>query len=113
LVIEMRSEEVFIPGLARVELRHPFDVVVPMKSGLRVRVNSHGRSYFDGYTDHNCAAAQPLLWFSPSAMASLGKNRFRSSFLSEEDKHCHRASVDASAAERAIGMLCPGLDPSS
>ncbi len=109
----MRSEEVFIPGLARAEPRHHLAVVVPMTSGLRVRVNSHGRSYFGGYTDHNYAAAQQLLWFSPSAMASLGKNRFCSSFLFEEDKHRHRASVDASAAERAIGMLCPGLDPSS
>jgi adenosine deaminase len=62
-----------------------------LAAGLLVTVNSDDPSYFGGYVQENFLAVQEALALTPAEIATLGRNGFRASFLSEPDK---RAAID-------------------
>jgi adenine deaminase len=75
--------------------------------GLRATINSDDPAYFGGYLLENFLAAQEALNLNQKDIVRLVKNSFEASFLSEPDKDCFLAEVDAYVAgqERASG--CP------
>jgi len=81
------------PDLAR----HPLKRM--LAAGLLVTVNSDGPSYFGGYVNENFAAVQEALSLSVDDIATLGRNSFCASFLSDVDKSAALAGFEAFQAK--------------
>ena len=75
---------------------HPIDRM--LKLGLRATINSDDPAYFGGYINDNYRAAAHARGLTREDLATLARNSFLGSFLSEEDKAAHVARVDAYAA---------------
>jgi adenosine deaminase len=71
---------------------HPLPAM--LAAGLVVTVNSDDPAYFGGYVDDNLAAIQQEFGLDASQLATLARNSFSASFLSEAEKHRHIAAVD-------------------
>ena len=74
---------------------HPIDRM--LKLGLRATVNSDDPAYFGGYVNDNYRAVAGGRGLTRDDLATLARNSFLGSFLSEEEKARHIARVDAYA----------------
>jgi adenosine deaminase len=81
------------PDLAR----HPLKRM--LAAGLLVTVNSDDPSYFGGYVNENFMAVQEALSLSVDDIATLGRNSFCASFLSDVDKSAALAGFEAFQAK--------------
>ena len=86
-----------------------------LDAGLKATVNSDDPAYFGGYMNENFIAAQEALNLSKEDITTLVKNSFEASFLSEPDKDCYLAEVDAyvSGTERSGGCADRLMDGDS
>ncbi|MDB5670680.1 MAG: adenosine deaminase, partial [Alphaproteobacteria bacterium] len=75
---------------------HPIDHM--LAEGLRVTINSDDPAYFGGYVNANYRAAAEGRRLGAEQLATLARNSFLGSFLSEEEKRAHIARVDAYVA---------------
>ena len=75
---------------------HPIDAM--LRAGLRATINSDDPAYFGGYINDNYRAVAAGRGLSRDDLATLARNSFLGSFLSEEEKAAHIARVDAYAA---------------
>jgi len=75
---------------------HPIDRM--LAEGLRVTINSDDPAYFGGYVNDNFRAAAAARSLSREQLATLARNSFLGSFLSEEEKAAHIARLDAYVA---------------
>ena len=80
--------------------------------GLRATINSDDPAYFGGYMLENFLAAQEALNLNEKDIIRLVKNSFEASFLSEPDKDCYLAEVDAfvSGKQRNAGCAQARMD---
>jgi len=74
---------------------HPIDRMLAL--GLRATINSDDPAYFGGYINDNYRAAAKGRALTRDDLASLARNSFLGSFLSEAEKAVHIARVDAYA----------------
>lgn len=65
--------------------------------GIRATINSDDPAYFGGYVNANFHAVAKALDLSVDEIATLARNSFTGSFLSEVDKARHVAAVEAEA----------------
>jgi adenosine deaminase len=72
---------------------HPIDAM--LRAGLRVTINSDDPAYFGGYVNDNYRAAATGRGLTRDDLATLARNSFLGSFLSEEEKAGHLARLDA------------------
>ena len=72
---------------------HPIDRMLAL--GLRATINSDDPAYFGGYINDNYRAAARARGLSRDDLATLARNSFLGSFLSDEEKAAHLARVDA------------------
>jgi adenosine deaminase len=72
---------------------HPIDKM--LRAGLRVTINSDDPAYFGGYVNANYRAAAEGRGLGRAELATLARNSFLGSFLSEEEKSAHIARLDA------------------
>lgn len=72
---------------------HPLKKMLNL--GLKVTVNSDDPSYFGGYLGDNYARIAHALKLGRDDLATLARNSFDGSFLSEERKAALKAEVDA------------------
>jgi adenosine deaminase len=72
---------------------HPIDAM--LRAGLRVTINSDDPAYFGGYVNANYRAAAEGRGLGRAELATLARNSFLGSFLSEEEKSAHIARLDA------------------
>jgi len=75
---------------------HPIDKMLAL--GLRVTINSDDPAYFGGYLNDNYRAAAAGRGLGREQLATLARNSFLGSFLSDAEKAAHIARVDAYAA---------------
>ena len=75
---------------------HPIDRMLAL--GLRATINSDDPAYFGGYLNDNYRAAAAGRGLGREQLATLARNSFLGSFLSDEEKAAHIARVDAYAA---------------
>ena len=75
---------------------HPIDRMLEL--GLRATINSDDPAYFGGYLNDNYRAAAAGRGLGRAELATLARNSFLGSFLSDEEKAAHIARVDAYAA---------------
>src|SRR5205085_12379422 len=75
---------------------HPIDRMLDL--GLRATINSDDPAYFGGYINDNYRAAAHARGLDREQLATLARNSFLGSFLTEEEKAAHLARVDAYAA---------------
>ena len=75
---------------------HPIDRMLDL--GLRATINSDDPAYFGGYLNDNYRAAVAGRGLDKAQLATLARNSFLGSFLSDEEKAAHLARVDAYAA---------------
>ena len=75
---------------------HPIDRMLDL--GLRATINSDDPAYFGGYINDNYPAAAHARGLDREQLATLARNSFLGSFLTEEEKAAHLARVDAYAA---------------
>ncbi|MGQ0590752.1 MAG: adenosine deaminase [Sphingosinicella sp.] len=75
---------------------HPIDRMLTL--GLRATINSDDPAYFGGYINDNYRAAAKGRGLTRDDLATLARNSFLGSFLTEEDKASHLARVDAYVA---------------
>ncbi|HST36446.1 MAG TPA: adenosine deaminase [Allosphingosinicella sp.] len=75
---------------------HPIDEMLAL--GLRATINSDDPAYFGGYLNDNYRAAAHARNLSRDDLATLARNSFLGSFLSEAEKAAHIARVDAYAS---------------
>jgi adenosine deaminase len=75
---------------------HPIDRMLDL--GLRATINSDDPDYFGGYINDNYRAAAHARGLDREQLATLARNSFLGSFLTEEEKAAHLARVDAYAA---------------
>jgi adenine deaminase len=72
---------------------HPIDRMLAL--GLRATINSDDPAYFGGYMNDNYRAAAQGRGLSRDQLATLARNSFLGSFLSEAEKAHHLARLDA------------------
>jgi adenosine deaminase len=72
---------------------HPIDAM--LRAGLRATINSDDPAYFGGYVNDNYRAAAKGRGLGRDELATLARNSFLGSFLSEEEKAAHLARLDA------------------
>jgi adenosine deaminase len=72
---------------------HPIDAM--LRAGLRATINSDDPAYFGGYVNDNYRAAAAGRGLDRGELATLARNSFLGSFLSEEEKAAHLARLDA------------------
>lgn len=65
-----------------------------MRRGVRVTLNSDDPAYFGGYINRNFLAAAEALALSQAELATLARNSFEASFLTEADKHTLLTRLD-------------------
>ena len=75
---------------------HPIDRMLAL--GLRATINSDDPAYFGGYLNDNYRAAAAGRGLDKAQLATLARNSFLGSFLSDEEKAAHVVRVDAYAA---------------
>jgi adenosine deaminase len=78
-----------VPALARHPLKRLLD------RGLCVTVNSDDPAYFGGYVGENFRACRAALGLSDADVASLARNSFRASFVTEDERRRLLAEVGA------------------
>ena len=78
-----------VPDLAA----HPIDRMLSL--GLKATVNSDDPAYFGGYVGENYRAVAAARGLGKAELATLARNSFTGSFLSEADIARHVAAVDA------------------
>jgi adenosine deaminase len=78
-----------VPTLARHPLKRLLD------RGLCVTVNSDDPAYFGGYVGENYRACRAALGLSDADVASLARNSFRASFVTEDERRRLLAEVGA------------------
>lgn len=66
-----------------------------LAAGLLVTVNSDDPAYFGGYLNENFLAIQHALALTENEIATLARNSFQSSFLSQNEKAAALATFDA------------------
>ena len=71
---------------------HPLPAL--LAAGLLVTISSDDPAYFGGYIDDNLTAVQREFDLDPHQMATLARNSFHASFLSDDEKRRHLAAVD-------------------
>jgi len=69
-----------------------------LERGLRVTINSDDPAYFGGYIGENYVATARVHALTGEQMRQVARNSFLASFLGEEEKQRHLATVDAAAA---------------
>src|SRR5205085_10417638 len=72
---------------------HPIDRMLAL--GLRATINSDDPAYFGGYINDNYRAAAHARGLTRDDLATLARNSFLGSFLSEDAKAAHLARLDA------------------
>jgi adenosine deaminase len=72
---------------------HPIDAM--LRAGLRATINSDDPAYFGGYVNDNYRAAAAGRGLSRDDLATLARNSFLGSFLSDAEKAAHLARLDA------------------
>jgi adenosine deaminase len=72
---------------------HPIDAM--LRAGLRATINSDDPAYFGGYVNDNYRAAARGRGLGRAELASLARNSFLGSFLTDEEKAGHLARLDA------------------
>jgi adenosine deaminase len=85
---------------------HPIDEM--LRLGLRATVNSDDPAYFGGYINDNYRAAAAGRALSADQLATLARNSFLGSFLSDEEQAPHLARLDA-----YVDAAIPGRIPRS
>ncbi len=80
--------------------KHPLKRM--LDAGLLVTVNSDDPSYFGGYVTDNFLAIQEALGLTVADIATLGRNAFRASFLSDADKAGALERFDRVAARYGV-----------
>jgi adenosine deaminase len=70
-----------------------------LEAGLLVTINSDDPSYFGGYVNENFLAVQKALSLTVDEVATLGRNSFIASFLSDEEKSAALAGLEAFQAK--------------
>jgi adenosine deaminase len=78
-----------VPDLAS----HPIDTM--LRAGLRATINSDDPAYFGGYVNDNYRAVAAARGLSRDDLATLARNSFTGSFLSDDEKAAHLAKLDA------------------
>jgi adenosine deaminase len=73
--------------------RHPIPAM--LKHGLRATINSDDPAYFGGYVADNYRAVAKGRGLGKAELATLARNSFSGSFLSDAEKAVHIARVDA------------------
>ena len=77
--------------------RHPLPEM--LRLGLRATVNSDDPAYFGGYIGENYRQAAVARGLGKHELATLARNSFLGSFLSDDDVARHTAALDAYVAE--------------
>jgi adenosine deaminase len=72
---------------------HPIDAM--LRAGLRATINSDDPAYFGGYVNDNYRAVAAGRGLTREDLASLARNSFLGSFLSDAEKAAHLARLDA------------------
>ena len=72
---------------------HPLKIM--LDAGLRATVNSDDPSYFGGYVNANYQAVADALDLSRDDLVTLARNSFTGSFLPQQAKDAHLATIDA------------------
>jgi adenine deaminase len=72
--------------------RHPLRRM--LGEGLLVTVNSDDPSYFGGYVNENFIAIQEALALTEAEIATLGRNSFVASFMTDAEKAASLAAFD-------------------
>lgn len=72
---------------------HPLDRM--LAHGLNATVNSDDPAYFGGYVADNYRAVAAARGLDKAQLATLARNSFTGSFLSEDEKAMHLARLDA------------------
>lgn len=72
---------------------HPIDAM--LRAGLRATINSDDPAYFGGYMNDNYRAAAAGRALSRDDLATLARNSFLGSFLTEAEQAPHLARLDA------------------
>jgi adenosine deaminase len=72
---------------------HPIDAM--LRAGLRATINSDDPAYFGGYVNDNYRAAAAGRGLSRDDLATVARNSFLGSFLSEEEKAANLARLDS------------------
>lgn len=75
---------------------HPIDRM--LSEGLRATINSDDPAYFGGYVADNYRAVVAARGLGKAELATLARNSFTGSFLSEDAKAMHLARLDAFVA---------------
>ena len=78
---------------------HPIDRM--LREGLRATVNSDDPAYFGGYVADNYLAAAEARGLGRAELATLARNSFLGSFLSDAEVAGHLARLDAYLADAA------------
>jgi adenosine deaminase len=81
--------------------KHPIDEMLAL--GLRATINSDDPAYFGGYVNDNYRAAAAGRGLGRDQIATLARNSFMGSFLSEDEKAAHLARLDAYLAGSGSG----------
>jgi adenine deaminase len=69
-----------------------------LQLGLRATVNSDDPAYFGGYVNDNFRAVTAALDLTKDELTMLAKNSFKGSFLREDEKAQHLATIDEYAS---------------
>ncbi|MBN8814735.1 MAG: adenosine deaminase [Sphingomonas sp.] len=78
---------------------HPIDRM--LREGLRATINSDDPAYFGGYIGENYRAAAAARGLGKQELATLARNSFLGSFLSDDEVAAHLAQLDAYVEENA------------
>jgi adenosine deaminase len=81
---------------------HPLPAM--LAADLLVTIGSDDPAYFGGYIDDNLSAVQREFGLDPRQLATLARNSFRASFLSEAEKLRHISAVDEHL-DRLLGLI--------
>ena len=90
---------------------HPIDAM--LRAGLRATINSDDPAYFGGYVNDNYRAVAPARGLGIEDLATLARNSFQGSFLSEEEKAGQIARLDAYLADTAPAVATRPANPAS
>lgn len=77
---------------------HPIDRMLDL--GLRATINSDDPAYFGGYIGENYRQAAAARGLDKDALATLARNSFLGSFLTDDEVARHTAALDAYVAEQ-------------
>jgi adenosine deaminase len=72
--------------------RHPLRRL--METDVLVTINSDDPAYFGGYVNANYLAAQEAFGLTKAELATLAKNSFTASWLSDEEKNAQIKEID-------------------